>query len=204
MANLLIKNGELQGRVIALKLGVNRLGRAPKNDIVVEHPTVSARHCEIEVGEREIVIRDCGSTNGTFAAGHRIQEARVPQGQTFYAGDVLFLVESTEMTVAIPKFDVPDQRPKPPVVLPSGALVCPRHPEAIASHQCTHCFEVMCAECAHQLRREGGRLHYLCPKCSFPCIPLCGRPKKKKSLLAKVASTVKQSITRATGVRRRG
>ena len=58
-----------------MKLGVNRFGRSPENDFQIEHPTISARHCEIVAGNNEIILSDCDSTNGTFVAGQPIKEA---------------------------------------------------------------------------------------------------------------------------------
>ena len=47
MARLLIRSDGFHNQVIELKLGVNRVGRSPANDFQIEHPTISARHCEI-------------------------------------------------------------------------------------------------------------------------------------------------------------
>jgi hypothetical protein len=175
--------------VIELNLGVNRFGRSPKNDAQIEHPTVSAMHCEIVLADDGIVVRDCASTNGTFVGGQRIKEARLSAGQSLHLGDVELLVETTEVTIAIPSFDV--SRPAPPVVLADGSLICPRHPSARATHQCTHCHEVLCDDCVHWLRRRGGKLMKFCPLCSHPCVPLGGEKKKKKSLSGLWHKTVK-------------
>src|SRR5436853_2757671 len=136
MAKLLIKSEGFHGQVVELNLGVNRFGRIQGNDFQIEHPTVSAKHCEIVLGDGELIVRDCGSTNGTFIDGEPIGESRLSAGQTLRLGDVELLVETTEVTVAIPKFDMPLSAP--PVVLTYGArdLVCPRHRHALATHQC--------------------------------------------------------------------
>jgi hypothetical protein len=175
--------------VIELNLGVNCLGRGPKNDIQIEHPTVSARHCEIVLAGDGVVVRDCRSANGTFVGGQRIQEARLSAGQTLQLGEVELLVETTDVAIAIPKFDLP--RPAPPVVLSDGALICPRHPKARATHQCTHCREVLCDACVHRLRRRGGKLLKFCPLCSHLCVPLGGEKKKKKTFLGLWRKTAK-------------
>lgn len=191
MAKLLIKSDGFRDQIIELKLGVNRFGRSPKSDFQIEHPTVSANHCEIELLDGSLVLRDCDSTNGTFVGGRPIKEATVHEGQTFCLGDVAFFVESTEVRIAIPQMDVIDLRPAPPVVLSDGGLVCPRHPQTRATHQCTHCLEVMCDECVRRLRRRGGKLHKLCPKCSHACEVIGGQKKKKKSLLGLLTKTIK-------------
>jgi hypothetical protein len=180
MARLVIKSAGFDGRVIELNLGTNRFGRSPKNDVQIEHPTVSALHCEIVLSDDGVVVCDCGSTNGTFVGGQRVKEARLSAGQRLHLGEVELLVESTDITISIPSFDAP--RPAPPVVLTDGSMICPRHPDARATYQCTHCKEVLCDACVHQLRRRGGKLMQFCPLCSHPCLPLGAEPQRKKSL----------------------
>lgn len=189
MARLVIKSAEMGNRVIELNLGVNRLGRSPKNDFHIEHPTVSAWHCEIVLADKGVVVRDCASANGTFVGGEQIKEAKLSAGQTLHLGEVELLVETTDVTIAIPSFDVP--RPAPPVVLSDGSLICPRHPKARATHQCTHCREVLCDACVHRLRRRGGKLMKFCPLCSHPCVPIGGEKREKKSLFGLWRKTVK-------------
>src|SRR5215208_6112277 len=107
MARLVIRSADLPKQVIELHLGVNRFGRSPENDFRIEHSTVSARHCDLVLANGEIILRDCGSTNGTFVAGEQVRERKLFAGQTFCIGDVELFVESTEVTIAIPKFEVP-------------------------------------------------------------------------------------------------
>ena len=189
MARLVIKSAEFGDRVIELNLGVNRFGRSPKNDVQIDHNTVSALHCELVLADDGVAVRDCDSANGTFVDAHRIKEARLSAGQTLRLGEVKLLVETTDVTIAIPKFDVP--RPAPPVVLSDGSLICPRHPKVRATHQCTHCREVLCDACVHQLRRRGGKLMKFCPLCSHPCLPIGAEKRKKKLLFGLWRKTVK-------------
>jgi hypothetical protein len=189
MARLVIKSDGFGGRVIELNLGVNRFGRSPENDVQIEHATVSALHCEIVLADDGVVVRDRASTNGTFVGGQRIGEARLAAGEILHLGDVELLVETTDVTIAIPSFDMP--RPAPPVVLSDGSLICPRHPKMRATHQCTHCREVLCDTCVHWLRRRGGKLMRFCPLCSHPCVPLGAEKRKKKSLFGLWRKTIK-------------
>jgi len=73
MASLVIKSAGFDGRVIELNLGVNRLGRSPKNDVQIEHPTVSARHCEIVLADDGVWVRDCvqPTARSSVASGSR-------------------------------------------------------------------------------------------------------------------------------------
>lgn len=180
--------------MIELRLGVNRLGRGPSNDFQIEHPTVSSRHCEIVLSEAELLIRDCDSTNGTFLANEPITQGTLAAGQTLRLGDVEMLVDSTEVKVAIPQFEVP--RPAPPVVLWDGSMLCRRHPQARATHQCTQCQEVLCDDCVHRLKRRGGKLLKLCPLCSHKVERIGGEKKKKKTFLGFLQKTVKLPFMR--------
>ena len=189
MARLIVKSEGFKNQIIHLHLGLNRLGRSPENDFQIEHITISAHHCELILGSGEITVRDCGSTNGTFVAGQSVKEATLVAGQTLCLGDVELFVESTDVNIAIPKFDV--ERPAPPVVLKDGGLVCPRHPQSRVTHQCTHCQEVLCDACVHRLRRRGGKMFKFCPLCSHKVQPLGGEKKKKRSLLGLFQKTVK-------------
>jgi hypothetical protein len=194
MARLVIKSEGFRNQALELKLGINRFGRSSDNDFQIEHATISARHCEIVLGEGKVVVRDTGSTNGTFLDQHPIQEAVLQAGQTLCLGDVVFLVETTDITIAIPKFDVFHEAP--PVVLSDGSMLCRRHPRARATHQCTHCLELLCDACVHRLRRRGGKALKLCPLCSHACTPLGGEKKKKKTLLDFLHNTIKLPLMR--------
>ncbi len=196
MARLIVKSEGAEARVLHLNLGVNRFGRSQGNDFQIEHATVSARHCEITLGDGSLTVRDCDSTNGTFVDGKPIRESTLNAGQILRLGDVELLVEATDVAIAIPKFDVP--RPAPPVVLSDGSLICPRHKHARATHQCTHCREILCDDCVHRLRRRGGKLLKLCPLCSHNCEMIGGENKKQKGGFLKfLQRTVRLPFSRA-------
>lgn len=56
-----------------LKVGLNTIGRAPENDVVVADGYVSRRHCAIVVhATRGCELHDVASKNGTFLNGKRI------------------------------------------------------------------------------------------------------------------------------------
>ena len=50
------------------------IGRSKDCDIVLEHNTISRKHCEIKQSteKREYLIRDLSSANGTYVNGKRI------------------------------------------------------------------------------------------------------------------------------------
>lgn len=198
MARLIIKTAGMENRLIELKLGTTRVGRSPDADFPITHPTISGLHCDLVLSDGGVTIRDLESTNGTFVDGEPVREARLSAGQTVRLGDVELFVETTDIKVVIPKFINPDL-PAPPVVLTDGSVLCPRHPQARATHQCTQCKEVMCEACVHRLRRKGSKtLLLLCPICG-KSVELMGGPEKpkRKSLFARVGETVKLKFTRS-------
>jgi len=63
-----------RGRQVALKVGLNSVGRLPDNDVVIDDATVSRRHCAIVVhSDLTIEIHDVASKNGTTVNGKKIQ-----------------------------------------------------------------------------------------------------------------------------------
>jgi pSer/pThr/pTyr-binding forkhead associated (FHA) protein len=197
MARLLIKTAGLENRTLELRLGVNHVGRDPDCDFPIEHPTVSSDHCQLVVSADGVYIRDCDSTNGTFVNGESVMEVWLDPGQEVRLGDVELFVENTDVNVAIPKFE--RDRPKPPVVLPDGAMICPRHSNALATYKCTHCSEIMCNDCVRGLRIKGGQPVFLCPLCSHKCEPLqVAQPKKKKGVF-RLLDTVKLKFNYVLG-----
>jgi pSer/pThr/pTyr-binding forkhead associated (FHA) protein len=71
----LIANLENDRIAIDLKDGVYRIGRDKPADVVIPSSTVSGKHAELQVSGHDILLRDLGSTNGTFVNGERIRAA---------------------------------------------------------------------------------------------------------------------------------
>jgi hypothetical protein len=146
-----------------------------------------------------VLIHDCDSTSGTFVNGEAIKEAWLRVGQTVQLGEVKLFVENTEIAIAIPQYE--RERPKPPVVLADGAMLCPRHSQIQVTYKCTHCGEVMCSSCVHTLRRKGGQPLFLCPLCSHPCeLISVGKPPTKKPVLQVLHRTVKLRLAHFLGL----
>jgi pSer/pThr/pTyr-binding forkhead associated (FHA) protein len=77
---LVLRSGPLAGARYLLKEGVQRIGRAPDNDIIVQgqqSATVSLYHLEIVCDGGLCRIRDVGSTNGTYVDGEQITDAEL-------------------------------------------------------------------------------------------------------------------------------
>ncbi len=75
----------------ALDRPVMSLGRAPENDLVVDHPSVSRHHARFLVEENQVKVQDLGSSNGTFVGGARLEvDKPVPllPGAEWFVGQV--------------------------------------------------------------------------------------------------------------------
>ncbi len=63
-----------------------RIGSARHNELVLHDPTVSAEHCRLELAGSSLLVRDLGSTNGTFVQGLRVERARLSRGAQLRVG----------------------------------------------------------------------------------------------------------------------
>jgi EAL domain-containing protein (putative c-di-GMP-specific phosphodiesterase class I) len=78
-----------------VRVGASRftVGRRPDASLSIPSPTVSREHAELTVVERGMLLRDLGSTNGTFVNGVRIQQpCTVKHGDLLQFGQVVFRV----------------------------------------------------------------------------------------------------------------
>jgi len=167
MAKLVPQVAGILTEPIQLRLGVNRIGRGPHNDFSIDHATISALHCELELGGETLVVRDLGSTNGTYLDGVAVKHSEVRSGQNLRLGSVELMVEFSEVRVVIPRFREPVAPRR--IATPSGKLVCLHHDDREGMWKCTRCAHLYCTPCIHRIRRRGGKMLYLCPDCSGEC-----------------------------------
>ena len=66
--------------------GTLKIGRFHDNDIVINNPYISRYHAEIITEGSRYLIRDLGSTSGTFANGERIAQRRLKDGDRVRLG----------------------------------------------------------------------------------------------------------------------
>jgi pSer/pThr/pTyr-binding forkhead associated (FHA) protein len=96
-----------RGRQVALKVGLNSIGRLPDNDVVIDDATVSRRHCAIVVhSDLTTEIHDVASKNGTTVNGQKIAgPTRLRDGDEIGLSDrqLTFLMFSGEATGAVVK-----------------------------------------------------------------------------------------------------
>ena len=102
---LLVVDGPSRGTRVALPEGVARVGTARGNELRLADPTVSRVHCELRVRSGSVVVRDCGSTNGTFVEGVRLKEGEVRTGALVRVGSSAFRIEETAGATYLPLSD---------------------------------------------------------------------------------------------------
>ncbi len=84
-------DGENAGDAWRVERDVVRIGARADNDVVLRDSTVSRQHAEIVRGPDGTLLRDLGSTNGTFVGPIRVREV-------YLAPDTRFRVGKTELT----------------------------------------------------------------------------------------------------------
>ncbi|MBI2343145.1 MAG: sigma 54-interacting transcriptional regulator [Deltaproteobacteria bacterium] len=63
------------------------IGAAPHNTVrIAGDPYISRTHCRIESTAQGLLLRNCGSLNGTWWGGHNIQTKLLPERGTFQIG----------------------------------------------------------------------------------------------------------------------
>jgi transcriptional regulator with PAS, ATPase and Fis domain len=65
---------------------VLRIGSDPRSDLALDDRFVSRRHCEVLRREDHVLLRDGGSTNGTFVNGACVAECRLEVGHRIRVG----------------------------------------------------------------------------------------------------------------------
>jgi len=166
MPGLNIKSNGSAIRTIQLAPGVNRFGRSSLNDHAIDDPTISGNHCEIIVSDETILVRDLGSTNGTYINGQPVREAVLLHGQTLHLGRVEMSLDMNPVEISIPTFSTAQTLE---AFLSDGAPACANHQSSHAVVECKECQKKFCDLCIHQIRRVGGAALILCPSCGGHC-----------------------------------
>src|SRR3989442_875123 len=197
--NKLVLTGLRHPGEFELEPGFNTLGRNPTNDYRVHDATVSSFHCEIVLSDDSVLVRDLGSTNGTFIDNQPVHEGHLNPGQILRLGSAEWRLDP-QPEPEPGEISVPELKAGPPrasVTLPDGSLSCLKHHDARAMLKCVKCEKVFCEECVHVLRLAGGKRRVFCPACSGHCEPLPGAPvrkpgqRKKQSFLGRLTQTIR-------------
>ena len=80
------------------------IGRSPENDLVVDDPSTSSKHANLENSTNGLLLTDLNSTNGTFLNGKRISSSTVAEGDLIVFGQAQFRLTSGGL---VPAEDAP-------------------------------------------------------------------------------------------------
>lgn len=201
MPRLVINPGTPSTWEIQLRPGSNSLGRGAANDFTIDHPSVSGSHCQILLENGSALIRDLGSTNGTYINRAPVKEAPLQAGQTIHLGGVELMYQGDGTVTeaqALPPPPIPVARPisvtiagPPPPraigVTPSGPPPIPGHATAISvtpgAPPAVPTTATGSGKCKFHPKTAG---RYFCSKCHLSFCELCitsrstpaGPPKK--------------------------
>ena len=181
MPRIIVNPGSPSAWEIQLKSGTNRLGRAAGNDFAIADSSVSGSHCEILVDASTAVLKDLGSTNGSFVNRTRVKEATLQAGQAIHLGNVelLFCADVTAGAIAFgpPPHSAPPIRvatpvePTPVPSMPAANHHCKFHPKTAARFLCDPCQQAFCDLCVNTRQTPGGPAKF-CRHCGTQCRPL--------------------------------
>src|SRR2546422_1117200 len=120
MARLIINPSAPTAWEVQLKPGINLLGRGFANDFKIEDPSVSGSHCQIVIDQGKVIIRDLGSTNGTYVNRAPIKEAVLQPGQSIHLGAVEMIFQAGPP--ANPNVGKTEVIPAPPLARPVAGI----------------------------------------------------------------------------------
>ena len=75
------------------------IGRAPSNQIVIDHPTVSDQHAVLLRTGDSYSLKDLNSTNGTQINGDFVTDAELKEGDTIRFGSVVGVLQERTVTL---------------------------------------------------------------------------------------------------------
>jgi predicted component of type VI protein secretion system len=94
MARLVLKFQSQVLREIPISARALNIGRAPDNDLHLDHLAVSDHHARLFPDDGRIVIEDLGSLNGTFVNDQRISRTALRDGDNIQIGEYLLLLDT--------------------------------------------------------------------------------------------------------------
>ncbi len=103
---LVVESEPWAGRSFRFERHLVRIGTDPANDLSLADKYMSARHAELQVADDGFLLRDVGSTNGTWLGKSRILEAVIAPGAVIGMGrSTLRLVPdgTSEVILAAPR-----------------------------------------------------------------------------------------------------
>ncbi|MBI4859136.1 MAG: FHA domain-containing protein, partial [Candidatus Riflebacteria bacterium] len=95
---LVVLDGPDKGRRFRLQGAVVRVGKGEDNDVALSDEAVSRTHLVIEDREEGYLLKDLGSTNGSFVNGVQTREAVLEPGATVVLGKTTLTFQPKQTT----------------------------------------------------------------------------------------------------------
>jgi DNA-binding NtrC family response regulator len=102
-ARFVVTKGRDAGKEIMLHDPVVTIGTLEENSLVLTDPAVSRRHALVEETAAGYVLKDAGSTNGTFMDGVRLREGYLSPGSLIRIGQTEMLFSPIEERFEVPR-----------------------------------------------------------------------------------------------------
>jgi predicted component of type VI protein secretion system len=115
--SLVVVSQDLREAEVALKKPVQVIGRQSDCQIRIPSSSVSRHHCEISVGDGKVMLRDLGSSNGTYVNQKKIAQAELKAGDLIAVGEFVVVVKIDGK----PSFLDPEEAIEDGLVLPSAS-----------------------------------------------------------------------------------
>jgi transcriptional regulator with GAF, ATPase, and Fis domain len=100
-ARIVVAEGPDRGKELVIDRERVTIGRSVICDLVLADKAVSGTHVEVVAGDQGFVLRDLGSTNGTFCGDLRIREVWIKPGSAIRVGQSQLRFEPVQGTVDI-------------------------------------------------------------------------------------------------------
>src|SRR5215471_3109548 len=97
MVKLVLLSAGMTGRTHELKVDKTTIGRVEDNTFQIAEPSVSSHHCEVLLRGSDVVVKDLGSTNGSYINGEKITESVLKPGQILRLGQIEMRLETDTM-----------------------------------------------------------------------------------------------------------
>ena len=85
------KNGKR--REFPLNAETTILGRRTDCTLRIQTSDVSRQHCQLVIKDDGLLVKDLGSSNGTYVNGKRVAETSLSPGDRLTVGPVVFVVQ---------------------------------------------------------------------------------------------------------------
>jgi pSer/pThr/pTyr-binding forkhead associated (FHA) protein len=93
VAKLVVAKGKTSVKEVPLNGDETIIGRRSDCTLRIPSPLVSRQHCTLRRNGERLLVKDLGSSNGTFVNGSRVKQKELRSGDTLGVGPITFIVQ---------------------------------------------------------------------------------------------------------------